>query len=179
MLLSATIVGRMNGGGTIVDGMTLLLETQAQRRIAGRTWLSPGLITTQPGGDLLAPGRRVVKHRLISMAGRRVFGWWKQARRIHFPGFRPGMGRDSSMRCGIRGRRAAADVTTKRTRHESQSYEKARNQSRRITMSDNHEESAGIQSFGRLCLPRRSRAKFTTTADDLVPAILAPAISLR
>ncbi len=31
-------------------------------------------------------------------------------------------------------------------------------------MSDNHEDSAGIQYFGRLCLPRRSRAKFTTTA---------------
>jgi hypothetical protein len=43
-------------------------------------------------------------------------------------------------------------------------------------MSDNHAESAGILTFGRLCLPGRSRAKFTTTADDLVPAILVPAI---
>jgi len=51
-------------------------------------------------------------------------------------------------------------------------------------MSDNHEERAGIQTSGRLCLPGRSRAKFTTTADDLVsatlvPAILAPAILFR
>jgi hypothetical protein len=31
-------------------------------------------------------------------------------------------------------------------------------------MSDNQEDSAGIQDLVRLCLPGRSRAKFTTTA---------------
>src|SRR5580693_279356 len=65
--------------------------------------------------------------------------------------------------------RAAANVTTKRTGHESQGYKQARTKSRpdksvSINTPDNHETGDGIQIFGRLCLPRCSRAKFTTTA---------------
>jgi len=61
MILSAMVVGRMIAGGMMVGGMILLLETQAQGGIAGRAWLAPGLITSQPGGDFLAPGRRIVR----------------------------------------------------------------------------------------------------------------------
>src|SRR6202035_740282 len=70
----------------------------------------------------------------------------------------------------MRGGRAAADVTTKRTMHESQSYKNAETQSRpdnqfrqlrSISLSDNQEHAIGIQDFGRLCLSRLSRAKFT------------------
>jgi hypothetical protein len=35
---------------------------------------------------------------------------------------------------------------------------------RNTVLADNHEDGTGIQDFGRLCLPRLSRAKFTTTA---------------
>jgi hypothetical protein len=130
MIVIAMIVERMIASRRIAGGMILLLETQAQRGIAGRTWLSPGLITTQPGGHLLAPGWRIVKRRLISEAGRRGFVRRRQARCIRFRGLRSSMRRSSQ----IRGRRAAADVTTKRTRHESQSYKKARIRADRITM---------------------------------------------
>jgi hypothetical protein len=138
MIVNRTIVDWMVVGGMTSAGMILLLETQAQRGIAGRSRLVAGLIAAQSVGYLLAPGRRIVRDRLASMVGRRVFGRQRpgQRRRVwRIPRrrFRRGL-RDSGIRCGKLGGRAAANVTTKRTRHESQSYKKAKIRAGRITM---------------------------------------------
>jgi hypothetical protein len=46
---------RVGGRAAHAAGGILLIETQAQRRIAGRARLAPGLITIQAGGHFLTP----------------------------------------------------------------------------------------------------------------------------
>ncbi len=148
---SARISRGIDRNATCGEGGILVLEAQPQRRIAGRAGLAPGLITIEPGGDLLAPGRRIFKRRLVAFTGHRGFGRGEWGRSIRARSFRLCMRRGSKQACvvvglptrrrgGVRVGRAAADVTTKRTRHESQSYQNAGTQSRpdnhvRITMN--------------------------------------------
>lgn len=135
-------------------------KTQPQRRIAGRTRLTPGLITIQPGCNLHPPGRSVLSHNFIAVVARSNLCRRRRAQRLRSGRFGPSRRRSG----GIRFRRTAADVTTKRTRHESH-LRKYRNSE----PLDNHEDGPGIQDSGRLCVVCSLSARRTAPVPALPP----------
>jgi len=141
-------------------------KRQTQRRIARWTRFAAGLISIQTRRHFQAPGCRIVRRRLLIRAGQSRFSRCRRIRVGHgllqrCLGFRIGMRVDPSSPVsrtdGNLFGRAAANVTTTQTSHEL-------GLKRKVAVPDNCEDYVGIQSGNPLCLARRSRAKFTTTA---------------
>ena len=108
-------------------GCILWFEAQAQRGIPRSARLPPGLIPVQASRYFLTPGRRIVGCR--PSTGKTRFRLDVQTCLSIYAGFRFRAWRS----CGILPGRAAADLTTKRTRHESDLKRMSKAGGRRIT----------------------------------------------